>query len=124
LYHAIVSLIAAACLPHSNVSPQFNGHWRPVGKKETLMRYSLLSAIALLSMAGCVPQPTTTTYVTPATSTTTYTPEVRTTVVNPPPGYQTGYVAPAPTATVVTPVAPSGPVMVAPAPTTTVVTAP
>jgi hypothetical protein len=83
------------------------------------MRYSILSAATLLSLAACVPQPTTTTYVQPATTTTTYTPEVRTTVVNPAPGYQPAYVASAPTATVVAPVAPSGPVVLAPAPTTT-----
>lgn len=55
------------------------------------MRYSMLLPLALLGLAGCVPQPTTTTYVTPATSTTTYTPETRTTVVNSPSGYQPGY---------------------------------
>ena len=59
------------------------------------MRYSLLIPFGLLALAGCVPQPTTTTYVTPATTTTTYTPESRTTVVNSPPGYQPAYGQPA-----------------------------
>ena len=39
------------------------------------MRLSLLLPFSLLGLVGCVaPEPTTTTYVTPATSTTTYTP--------------------------------------------------
>ena len=59
------------------------------------MRYSLLIPFGLLALAGCVPQPTATTYVTPATTTTTYTPETRTTVVNSPPGYQPAYGQPA-----------------------------
>ena len=55
------------------------------------MRYSLLIPFGLLALAGCVPQPTATTYVTPATTTTSYTPETRTTVVNAPSGYQPAY---------------------------------
>jgi hypothetical protein len=62
------------------------------------MRIALLLPLGLLGLGGCVPQPTTTTYVTPATTTTTYTPETRTTVVNaPPPGY---YGTPQPNTTV------------------------
>jgi hypothetical protein len=37
------------------------------------MRLTLLLSLTFLGLAGCVPQPTTTTYVTPATTTTTYT---------------------------------------------------
>ncbi len=55
------------------------------------MRVLLLLPLGLLGLGGCVPQPTTTTYVTPATTTTTYTPETRTTVVNAPSGYQSTY---------------------------------
>jgi hypothetical protein len=55
------------------------------------MRYSLILPSLLLGLAGCVPQPTTTTYVTPATTTTTYTPATSTTVLNAPTGYQPGY---------------------------------
>jgi hypothetical protein len=38
------------------------------------MRIALLLPLGLLGLGGCVPQPTTTTYVTPARTTTTYTP--------------------------------------------------
>jgi hypothetical protein len=55
------------------------------------MRYAPILSLLFLGLAGCVPQPTTTTYVTPATTTTTYTPATSTTVVNAPPGYQPGY---------------------------------
>ena len=59
------------------------------------MRLSLLLPFSLLGLVGCVaPEPTTTTYVTPATSTTTYTPATSTTVLNVPPSYQPGYVTP------------------------------
>lgn len=68
------------------------------------MHHTLLLSLALLSLAGCVPQPTTTTYVTPATTTTTYTPATSTTVINAPPGYQPAsqptYVTPPTTTTV------------------------
>ncbi len=55
------------------------------------MRYTLLIPLAVMGLAGCVPQLATTTYVTPATSTTTYTPATSTTVVNSAPGYQPTY---------------------------------
>jgi hypothetical protein len=55
------------------------------------MRIALLLPLGLLGLGGCVPQPTTTTYVTPARTTTTYTPATSTTVVNAPPGYQPSY---------------------------------
>jgi hypothetical protein len=55
------------------------------------MRLILLPSLTFLGLAGCVPQPTTTTYVTPATTTTTYTPATSTTVVNAAPGYQPAY---------------------------------
>jgi hypothetical protein len=68
------------------------------------MRLTLLLPLTFLGLAGCVPQPTTTTYVTPATTTTTYTPATSTTVVNAPPGYQPAfqptYVTPPTTTTV------------------------
>ena len=66
------------------------------------MRYAPLLSFALLALSGCVaPVPTSTTYVTPATTTTYTTPATRTTVMNAPPGYQPGYVAPQPTTTVI-----------------------
>jgi hypothetical protein len=52
------------------------------------MRLPLIFSLTFLGLAGCVPQPTTTTYVTPATTTTTYTPASSTTVLNVPPSYQ------------------------------------
>jgi hypothetical protein len=66
------------------------------------MRYAPLLSFALLALSGCVaPEPTSTTYVTPATTTTYTTPATRTTVMNAPPGYQPGYAAPQPTTTVI-----------------------
>ena len=59
------------------------------------MRIALLLPLGLLGLGGCVPQPTTTTYVTPARTTTTYTPATSTTVVNAPPGYPSSYQSPA-----------------------------
>jgi hypothetical protein len=68
------------------------------------MRLPLILSLTFLGLAGCVPQPTTTTYVTPATTTTTYTPASSTTVVNASPGYQPvsqpSYVTPPTTTTV------------------------
>jgi hypothetical protein len=68
------------------------------------MRLHLILSLTFWGLAGCVPQPTTTTYVTPATTTTTYTPASSTTVLNAPPGYQPAsqptYVTPATTTTI------------------------
>jgi hypothetical protein len=62
------------------------------------MRYAPLLSFALLGLSGCVaPVPTSTTYVTLATTTTYTRPATSTTVMNAPPGYQPGYVAPQPT---------------------------
>jgi hypothetical protein len=91
------------CVPSKRAYYQFAKFKR--GFKNTgscSMRYAPLLSFALLGLSGCVaPVPTSTTYVTPATTTTYTRPATSTTVMNAPPGYQPGYMAPQPTTTVI-----------------------